>query len=142
MTAHSELVARLEGASEGSRKLDVAVRDFLLPDETALDFTMKIGFADQPWTHGERRIFVVENYTTSLDAALALAERVLPGVVFWNLEHNAIINLVPIYRAEVSGERDGCAGEGEAPTPALALCAAILRATATGPQPSDDGEKT
>jgi len=125
MTAHSELVARLEGASEGSMELDELV---------ALETTHPYGVDAVDWDG-------FPAYTTSLDAALALAERVLPG--WW----------VEIKQRHLSGEspRQKWSAEVEwpepiiiqsygetltshefyhafAPTPALALCIAVLRA--------------
>lgn len=115
-----DLIHKLSEAGEGSRELDALIF-------AALGFT----YEDRPrdcWVDADNNGFRWDHPSTSLDAALALAERVLPGVVFWNLEHNAIINLERIYHAEVSGERDGCSGTGEAKTAPLALCIAILRA--------------
>jgi hypothetical protein len=84
------------------------------------------------------------NYTASLDAALALAERVLPGVMWW-LSHQAVIDGVKYYHAEVSSETEIEGQSGYAATPALALCAAILRvqseARPTGEDsPANEGE--
>jgi len=134
------LITSLEQAGEGSRELDIAVRDALLPDETALDFTMKIGFADQPWTHSERRIFVVENYTTSLDAALALASRVLGDDWLWSMHQNYQAHpSTPAYQVTLRN-MDRATGDFDepvsGPTPALALCIAILKATNPKGQPN------
>jgi hypothetical protein len=135
MTAHSELVARLEGASEGSREIGV---------ELLLHFGWHrscVGHFYGPlyhWSAPDRKPCLISgdedhlpNPTTSLDAALALAERVLPGWDFIVGRTNGGLTI----HAQV--------GPGEMQfgnTPALALCIAVLRATAT--QPSDDGEKT
>jgi len=117
----SDLIERLEKAEAGSVPLDCeVVRQFgyHVPEGTWQ------GWHDPDGNH----IGLPPKVTTSLDAALALAERVLPGHVFYSIDHMAVINLRNICVAQVSGEADGCAGEGEAATPALALCIAILRA--------------
>jgi hypothetical protein len=66
----------------------------------------------------------------SLDAALALAERVLPG---WTWELTIDGGGVAQGAPEMWGEgyaASDCGGVGvAAPTPALALCIAILKAT-------------
>src|SRR5690606_28800057 len=69
-------------------------------------------------------------YTISLDAALALAERVLPEETFWEMSHNAVINGQRMYHADVfPPEQSGEATFwGYGPHPALALVIAILRA--------------
>lgn len=64
------------------------------------------------------------NYTASLDAALALAERVLPGWGFYLRRDGdgSGCGLIPPGMTSVTP------GHMQAATPALALCAAILRA--------------
>lgn len=114
MTAHSELMARLEGASEGSRELDISL---------ALETTHVYGF------DSEREIDAYPHPTTSIDDALTLAERVLPGWDFIVGRTNGGLTI----HAQV--------GPGEMQfgnTPALALCIAVLRAK----EPQPDGEKT
>lgn len=134
------LITSLELARAGSRRLDIAIRDALFPEDAAKDFIFKTGFADQPWTHGETHVVIVENYTTSLDAALALAERVLPG---WRwqisaLEDGAIGSVAKWGGGHliefVSSQRDG--DDVRLFPPALALCIAILRATNPKGQPN------
>ena len=115
MTAHSELVARLEGASEGSRELDAEI-DVVFPSP-----------GTPPNYEWPREL--VPAYSTSLDAALALASRVLPGWDFIVGRTNGGLTI----HAQV--------GPGEMQfgnTPALALCIAVLRAK----EPQPDGEKT
>lgn len=74
-------------------------------------------------------------YTTSLDAALALAERVLPDETFWEIGHQSIISGDKMFWAAVYPP---CATverpmqDALSRTPALALCAAILRAKEQG----------
>lgn len=151
MTAHSELVARLEGASEGSRELDREImgltyvweqrhigarcwddtNDTCCPEAKHLDWVWVDPRTDQ-WRTTARDGF---EFTASLDAALALAERVLPGcrcMVERNFEGNgwAMVQRPGTFNAE-RVMTDGN-------TPALALCIAIIRAK----EPQPDGEKT
>jgi hypothetical protein len=59
----------------------------------------------------------------SLDAALALAERVLPGDLTWRIEKDSTFTA-----AFWSDPEYEPIGSARSATPALALCAAILRA--------------
>ncbi len=74
-------------------------------------------------------------FTASLDAALGLAERVLPGALYelkalpHRLGHGA-----SLWSDDPAAER--MLARADAPTPALALCLAILRAKA------GDGSRT
>jgi hypothetical protein len=139
------LIQRLEAAGEGSRELDALVnlrfhhdREYLWSlsglnaqrplwkdidlDKTVLRCPSEYGL-DRP-------------VTTSLDAALALAERVLPG---WDWSVTTIttsfggvkkVNALIVHPDHPS-DKD-ISTFGEANTPALALCAAILRARSAG----------
>ncbi|WP_296200539.1 hypothetical protein [uncultured Hyphomicrobium sp.] len=113
MTADlSALIARLEAAEVGSHELDKAV-------------SVACGSTIQVWAEtASDGTFLgsVRPVTTSLDAALALVERVLPG---WSWE---------IYTAyQIKGlMKYGCNLDEQdtayAFTPALALCLAVLKA--------------
>lgn len=102
MTADlSALIARLEAAEVGSRELDYAVKAWLEP-------------IDEYWA-----IRVAADWTTSLDAALALAERL--ELDAWRVTYAAMMN----WKAHDP--------RGSAPkTMPLALCIAILRAKQGG----------
>jgi hypothetical protein len=108
----TDLTKRLEEAEAGSLELDVTIWG-----------------ATGGWSVAHPPAF-----TTSLDAALALAERVLPEG--WTAEiktgarpfHRAIIH--PKYQME--NKQDRCPMGLSKATPALALCIAILKATDTG----------
>jgi hypothetical protein len=117
MTAHSELVARLEDASEGSRELDILIQAALRPHDNSV------------WWIAQPPV------TTSLDAALALAERVrvapYTGPITLTIAGSGQAYIDHI-------DPCGLCVQAFGNTPALALCIAILRATATQP----DGEKT
>lgn len=99
------LIERLEAAEVGSAGLSIDV-------VTSLD-----DGGEFP-THG--KLFV----TTSLDAALALAERVLPGWS-WTVGTRDVPGCTAVID---SNGGSPILGEAIAPTPALALCIAILRA--------------
>lgn len=108
------LIERLEAAEVGSRELDRELNAVLLPDEF---------FAPAYRTF--------QMYSRSLDAALQLSERALPGWLSDINEHKG-------------GRWFGCVSDPHrnkrakhglsyayAPTPALALCIAILKAKET-----------
>lgn len=101
-----DLIERLEAAERGSRELDYAIKAALEDDEY--------------W-----RLRVAADWTTSIDAALALAERVLDGDISYDLFHD----YGGFNRAKVYAIMDGpVMAETKAETMPLALCAAILRA--------------
>jgi hypothetical protein len=93
---------------------DECVLGFIDPGRVARNFS--IGWSKPP----------CPEFTASLDAALGLVERVLPG---WELElSNEHRGDGLRWYAEIGDPAKGCSGE--APTPALALLAAMLRAKA------------
>lgn len=109
----SELVKRLSAATVGSRELDAAVAGIFVHDIESDD-------GDFWWGPFGQQAERIPDLTTSLDAALALAERVLPGPV----------NYIEIRPADGSSrvEIGWPAVSGVAATPALALCMTILKA--------------
>jgi hypothetical protein len=118
----ADLIARLEAAEVGSRDLDAAI--WLLVVEKP-----------RPGGKVDRDMFGRwPAFTTSLDAALALAERVLPGCFpgvqknRWTF-HDGLAWSAYITPADDCGEveRDGA-------IPALALCCAVLAAAPKPPQ--------
>jgi hypothetical protein len=121
------LINKLEAAESGSRELDEALKVILRPFSTEAEFQTAYA-ADSTamwWVIGK------DDYTTSLDAALALAERVLPGWC-WEFrvdDNGADVQGAPAWWNEglAAPDIDGVAAA--AATPALALCAAILRAS-------------
>ena len=96
------LITRLEEAAEGSRTLDIAL---------AMETTHVYGF------DSEREIDAYPHPTTSIDDALALAER-LGLTRKWNLWQGSVSG----YVAQFEGDEYSAA-----PTPALAFCLAILQ---------------
>jgi hypothetical protein len=111
-----------------------------------------VGTADDAqWATGPWSLWRAPAYTTSLDAALALAERVLPADPDFRPMTPSVGWKINLYRGMIPTDQRGGwfanvrrhatnGFEGASESPALALCIAILKATAT--QPSDDGEKT
>ena len=130
MTADlSALIARLEAAEVGSRELDAHVEVAARAFEAA-----KTGLAREHWAvwrasssgivgDGATQ-YASAPVTTSLDAALALAERVLPGWGFFLRKDKDGCNCGLLY-PDAHFVTPGC---GSSPTPALALVIAILRA--------------
>lgn len=116
----SELIAKLEAATEPSRELDSAIGQTI--GMVAYDrSTDVLGYPvgdDAPYPA----------FTTSLDAALTL----VPGGAFWRVGHDGEGPNPADFRADVlnvmPAERRSVTGKGVAGTPALALCIAALRA--------------
>lgn len=130
-----DLIKRLEAVEVGGPALNVAVArafGWYVPER------LYAGWHDPEGNH----VGLPPNFTTSLDAALALAERVLEG---WLWDVTTITTAVGGLRKPLAAvvRPDQPAGEeiktwGYASTPALALCIAILRAkqidTASNPR--------
>lgn len=112
----TDLITRLEAATEGSRELDAeifcAVRGLVFDEECPVraDGKRYIDFRRVP------------KHTRSLDAALTL----VPEGYCW-----AVNSSQPPGGNQFRAEID-CGGAVWAATPALALCAATLRARETG----------
>lgn len=120
----TDLIARLEAAEAGSLDLSKAVM-------LSFGFTWRgLNYwndADEIW-RGSGAV------TESIDAALVLASRVLPGWEFGTYINRPDVNGRRFTKIEAHRWRDvgpeyafACASS-KASTPALALCAAILRA--------------
>lgn len=139
-----ELVERLEVASVGSRELDCAIGlaldgFFILPPRYEGDAPRYAYRKDGTEVHpGQGGTMLVWPYTTSLDAALALAERVLPGWHVTVSNHYCFLNLSSLPSAVVSQRVDETNYDGttaqwsRAQTMPLALCIAILKARSDG----------
>lgn len=116
----TSLIEKLEGGETGSRELD-----WLIADATGHpSFARKIEGIWPPFMERSRADKDVPAYSTSLDAALALAERVLPGarVMVERFHDGKGWTMVQCDPESAKIMTDGN-------TPALALCIAILRAT-------------
>lgn len=121
------LIEKLEGAAEGSREMDCAlgvlVDDFVIDGERYGEPAYCHTINDTYMRPGQSGDMMVPPYSTSIDAALALIERRLPGWGFV-LETDA-----PEFAVRI-GPPEGPwpAEEIHAKTPALALCIALLQA--------------
>lgn len=128
---HAELIARLEAAEVGSRELDAEIWaasvGYVLVSFDGAGWLYKMHPNDM---QRHERTGYIPPYTTSLDAALVLAERVLPPETMWELNRKCIIDGKKFYLCEFDVPEWGPRVDtyGCARTPALALCIAILRA--------------
>lgn len=117
----TSLIEKLEQAESGSRELDATIADLLLdPIFKPLSKTRQMRW---PFAEGSGIAALTPPVTTSLDAALALAERMLPGARVMVERFHDGKGWAMAQRASESAKimTDGN-------TPALALCAAVLRA--------------
>lgn len=148
----SGLIERLEGAEKGSRELDREVArlfgwhrveprharnkhgGWIAPEDFIGLYSD--GSPKLDGLHGTSIYRDPPAFTTSLDAALALAERVLPGW-YWRAGRTPMghwhhgrytYGWAHMSRTDASNCDRGDEATGWAETPALALCAAILRA--------------
>ena len=130
----TNLLDRLKAAEVGSRELDAEIA-VLFGVDGAVSVVSPLAdsiFSEVPgWCLDacDRSVRAPE-ITTSLDAALALAKRVLPGLC-WSVGQNVHHKLWIAYGLHIlpDGEVE-TVGLDSAPTPALALCIAILTASA------------
>ena len=141
MTDYASLIERLEKADGPDREIDaelaivglIDATDARLPSAERDSHYPQSFVPGQYWTGHAWR--VADEYTSSLDAALGLVERKLPGWV-WKLstdgdasapDHKAHATLASEVWAD-PGAGMGVVTYGHAPTPALAVCLALLRA--------------
>jgi hypothetical protein len=146
----SDLIARVEKAEGPDRELDALVwSEFLprhgegidgfdLPDGAHYEYeaddrgavSMYVRLADGNCRVRARR--PAEPFTASIDAAVALAGRVLPGWLFGieTFPNDEVFTPsgAQAFVAEDRSRLDAGYGHGEAKTPAIALVLAILRA--------------
>lgn len=114
-----ELIAKLEAATGPDRELDWRIAEkFDIPDRWPASTQWP------PFSPKSKYDKSIPTLTASIDAAVALAERVLPDAG-WAVAVNRIDRryVGRIWSGEID---DGKANAGS--TPALALCIAILRA--------------
>jgi len=134
----TSLIEKLEGAEVGSRELDALInlhfhhdREYLwsLSGMNAQRASWKDRDLDRAVLRSPIEYALDRPVTISLDAALALAERVLDEPYPW-VGKNRGAPIVAAWSCElvVGNDFRSPAIETEAATPALALCAAILRA--------------
>jgi len=127
MTDLAELLERVKAATGPDREIDRDLTEALYSDISTRE--RRVLANDQfAWMHPEYGLVRCEPYTASVDAALALVERVLPRWEFnLSVEHPGDDGAA-IWRAEIGDPLMGF--DAEAPTPALALLAAALEALA------------
>jgi hypothetical protein len=140
------LLARLEGATSGSRELDCYIHRAVDPGKTVL-FDPGDVRERRPASYGELRDYPLDGWmdwggvagtigaprcTTSLDAAVALCERLLPGY-WWRVERHprryGSEAWASVWQEDEEGtvEREATAWAPPG-QPALALCKAIVAA--------------
>ena len=121
----TSLIAKLEGAEVGSRELDAhvwaSVNGYELFEHDGAGWRYRM-HPDDIMRH--ERTSYISPVTTSLDAALALAERVYPEPAK-SMTGNDRSGYVAFLMWK-DGRRHG--SRHAFPNPALALCAAVLRA--------------
>lgn len=142
----SALIERVENATGPDRELDALifrVLDLKLPDQF-LSMGIKLSWqADGSATVpvGDMQVrYEPPHFTSSLDAALALVEEILPGT-FWHVAKGRTRPDEPLFGAElVSPEHGGVnvAVEHESSV-ALALILALLRALSARDQQDGGG---
>lgn len=135
-----DLLTRLREATGGDRELDA--RLWCALDEGNAIFSHLVGGGEVaiyflPDKPGSRRCPGWPPYTSSVDAALALIARVLPGWL-WSVSGPDLLNGRDCCWAVVADKEDNGAEEpwavdravfeSEAPTPALALVIALVEA--------------
>lgn len=141
----SDLLQRLEAAQEGSRELDAKL--------ACVYFGWTFERMPLP-SEGSSGFFAIEDgrlvrfhdfqpFTTSVDAALALVERMLPGRVI--TVDRYVTSDVPggdTWRAWLRTVTEVSVSKvmGKAPTPAMALCIALLKALSPSPASLDEEE--
>lgn len=131
-----ELIEKLEAAPEASRELDADILEATVPLRVGIGFTCVRCGKD---TYGQK----VPAYTASLDAAVALAERVLPG---WRIctEFGQNYSIAQFKRGwgPARTEYLGVATTERADDEiALCLCLAILKAVRAHMHPRDREEQ-
>lgn len=134
------LMVRLEAATVGDRELDGAIWQMFTPGATRRHSVVKSSkglWADytiDETREASGRLIVVPSYTSSVDAAFALAAQTLPVGLTWRVESDSSFTAAfwddPDYEP---------VGAGRASTPALALCIAILRTAAQASATSPSG---
>lgn len=122
----SALIARLEAAEAGSRELDAAVwaasNGYELVRFDGAGWLYKM-HADDIQRH-ERTGFI-PGFSQSLDAALALADRVLPGQEY---EITTLYNVARVTLNMNHGDEGGpYYGSNDCCNVPLAICAAVLK---------------
>lgn len=118
MTAN--LLSRLEGLTAPDREVDLEVHMSLAPDL----------YPEGSWSWDDKNL--PPHLTASLDAAVALCERVLPGWFYrvgkTSLFPNGWAYISRTHPSHCDREDEASCADGKAATPAIALLIAILTA--------------
>lgn len=123
MTNLSKLIRRVEAATAGDREID---RLMALAASGATEDRSETGELRGYYKGGSWvSIGPIEPVTTSLDAALSLVERCLPG---WRVAFNSDDDRGPEWAASIKPHGEKWPAFEFAPTPALALLLAMLKA--------------
>lgn len=129
----AELIKIVEGLTGPDREVDALITcalddrpEWLKTDKRALVVTSATGYV-AAGRNGPG--FPAKNYTASIDAAIALAERAIPGV---ELE---LTNLYNVARATLHHETGQFYGASESNSLPVAICLAVLSALPSGEQP-------
>lgn len=140
MSRYADIIERLEKADGPSRKLD---RDIAKAEKWYPDDIQDVGFYIDP-AKGCRggEIYTPPAYTASLDAAIALVERMLPG---WTTKHHTADSTPGqqrwhFYVARHPADRDGARSPHEfcgIGSPVIALLIALFRALEAKETPND-----
>lgn len=122
---YADLIERVGKAEGADRNLDGAIYWHLLEENRAERelWWVELQFAATP-ENGDWR----KPYTSSLDAALSLVERKLPGV-HWSVSNAAVKPRANVWMPQPTRPIMGPYSSGA--TPALAVCLALLRALST-----------
>lgn len=130
----TDLITRLSKLEGPDREVDAEIWLLLTPGATRKKLEVKS--ATNQWapyiideTRDEtNRLITVPAYTASVDAAITLAERMLPGWT-WYLGFGLRMegDMRAIAGAYPNNHPDSCVKDDH-PIPAIALCIAILRA--------------
>ena len=135
------LIAKVEGAKEGDEALDLAIFLALHPDDPTVAKWAKTLAAmdDFERVHWASRFIDLPHYTSSLDAIVKLVEAKLPGWS-WTIRSKDTPENDPygdrqvpsalVYVGLTTSSMTRRLGGAQGPTPAIALCLALLRALA------------
>ncbi len=120
----SDLIERLEKATGPDREIDAALVKALCPDALVSQY---LASDEEPSVFHAQSLGIsdrsdVPRYTASLDAALTLVERALPGTEW------AVSTLYGVNHAEVDMNGEEPVTARDAATPAIALCLATMKA--------------
>lgn len=119
------LIERLEKADGPDRELDGSIHNRLFGTEYVRSPRSVTGFLTSSENNG---CPTVPAYTASIDAAVALAERVLPGSLYRIEKLGDGSGLPTSKRGWATAGLPGEQEQAYAATPALAICIATLRA--------------